>query len=150
METKSMDVLSLKTLALLEVLKDESKFNNLPICYQHLCTRIMFHYNNMCENKTDIYIRNCKIGSRKWFEDLVNNIDCHDMSDETHYLDNDIEEWCYSALDNFMDEEQEDESRCIVCGEKYWQYSKSSCDYTCYCDINAHSDSSDYYSSDSD
>ena len=138
-----MQVLSLQTLALLEVLKDKSMVKKLPYSYQHLCTRIMFHYNNMCKNKTEIYRKNCKIGSRKWFKDLVNSMSCHEMSSRVHYLDKDIKEWCYNSIDNIIDEEQENENFCIVCGLKYWRYSKWSCDTVCDCDINSHSEYSD-------
>ena len=96
-----MEALSLKTLALLEVLKDKSNFEKLPSCYQELCTRIMFHYSNMCKGKTDIYIQNCNIGSRKWFKDLANSIDCHGWNNNSHDLDKEIKKWCYESIHNY-------------------------------------------------
>ena len=143
-----METLSLQTLALLEVLKDASKLKHLPKVYSNLCTRIIFHINAIHETKTEIYKRNCIIGSCEWFNDLKQQIFIfYGFEDCTNPIDDDIKAWCKESLEKLGKIVADDHDVCPVCWSTYWRYSKWSCDQACACDIMSHSEGSD---SDSD
>ena len=143
-----MNILSLKTLALLEVLKDATKLKYLPQVYLNLCSRIIFHIKAIHETKTEIYKRNCIIGSIEWFNDLKQHIFAFNYYRNCqNRIDNDIVDWCKESLEKQERRFKDDDEVCQVCQCKYWQYSKWSCDRACPCDMMSHSEGSD---SDSD
>ena len=143
-----MDILSLKTLALFEVLKDTTKLKYLPRVYISLCSRIIFHIKAIHETKTEIYKRNCIVGSNEWFNDLNRQIIMfYGYEDCTNPIDDDIIAWCKESLGKLGKRMGDDNDICPVCWSKYWRYSKWSCDRACACDIMSHSEGSD---SDSD
>ena len=141
-----METLSLQTLALLEVLKDTNKLQHLPKVYRDLCDRIMFHIKAIHKSKTEIYKRNCIVGSYEWFNDLKQQIFMfYGFGDCTNPIDDDIIAWCEESLEKLGKRMVHDV--CPVCQREYWRYSKWSCDQACACDIMSHSEGSD---SDSD
>ena len=60
-----MEPFSLKTITILQILKDESKHDLLPSYYREVCYRLREHFNCILQNKTDIYRQNCIIGCRR-------------------------------------------------------------------------------------
>ena len=143
-----METLSLQTLALLEVLKDPTKLKYLPRVYINLCSRIIFHIKAIHKTKTEIYKRNCIVGSHEWFNDLKQQIFMfYGYEDCTNPIDDDIIAWCEESLEKLGKRMEHDDDVCPVCCSEYWRYSKWSCDQACACDIISHSEGSD---SDSD
>src|SRR5271155_3567719 len=124
-----MDVLSLKTIALLEVLKDDTKLQYLPPVYINLCSRIIIHIKAIHKAKTEIYKRNCIVGSTEWFNNLKQQIFTFNYyRDCTNPIDDDIEAWCKESLEKLGKRMEEDDDVCPICWSKYWRYSKWSCD----------------------
>jgi hypothetical protein len=141
-----MEALSLKTLALLEVLKDATKLKHLPKVYCNLCDKIVFHIKEIHGSKTEIYKRNCIVGSVKWFVDLRHQVDMfYGFGDCSNPIDQEIIDWCKESLEKLSRKigEYHDEDVCPVCNMGYWRYSKWSCDVACACEIMSHSDGSD-------
>ena len=104
-----MGPLSLKTIALLEVLKDESKFCHLPLGYRNICYRIKEYWNNV------LWRKNRVIGCRQWYEDIIHyilfiNLERGAFSPKLDVIDQDILNWCYQcySITDFSDPDHED------------------------------------------
>ena len=128
-----MGPLSLKTLAILQVLRRESKFDHRPPFYRKICCRIMDHMNDLRS-----FSLNQIIGSRRWF--LI--MEAYLLFREAHFtrelddIDKDILNWCTQSLDIIPD------YTCKIChrpafeSDEYYgmcEY-KGVCKCACTCD----------------
>ena len=138
-----MEPLELKSIALLQALNDEAKYNQLPLAYQNICKRIKVYFNKICLTKSDIYKLNC-LGTPRWFTDLRDYLEVLKYIGKWDSIDEDIYEWCNDSLSKIPDVSS---SKCIVC-DQYYARKYDAENLMCACDIPS-SDDSDVDSDDS-
>jgi len=118
-----MEPLELKSIVLLHVLKDESKFCHLPLVYRNLCYRIKEHWNSILCKKSYFYRKHCVIGCRRWFDDMISYLEHRAFSQELDVIDEDIVNWCsqsYCAMpESDSDDDDYDDEGCEICGQSY-------------------------------
>jgi len=139
-----MEPLELKSIALLHVLKDETKYTQLPLAYQNICKRIKKYFNAIFLTKSCIYRLNCKEGTPRWFSDLMEYMYHHlEPLNKWDSIDEDIYKWCDDSLSKIPDVSS---PKCTVCDQYYKLKNgnkKCACDIPSFYDINDSGDDSD-------